>query len=330
MPYSAERVNNALAFHLSDASRVEAAFDASRHMNLESGITTFFWPPELENETLIVAAHQSDCTWGLHDHDYYVLNYIYSGAFLIRIDGMDYRMEKDALSILQPGAAHRITSCSSEEPSILLSIAARKELMYHSFLPLISESALFLDFFMPRPNERDSARTIEFRDQHNETIRKLFCAALVESFQKEAGYSKILECIFASVLIFLSRSYREYFKDERKGIGVKTILDYIARNCSTVTLQEMADMFHYHPGYLSSVLRRETGRPFSVLVKDFKIARACQLLEQTSLPVNNVAVLAGYPHLGNFYKVFKAETGSTPNEYRQLKGTPEEATGTPE
>ena len=132
------------------------------------------------------------------------------------------------------------------------------------------------------------------------------------------------------MLIFLSRSYREYFKDERKGIGVKLILDYIARNCSTVTLQEMADMFHYHPGYLSSVLRRETGRPFSVLVKDFKIARACQLLEQTSLPVNNVAVLAGYPHLGNFYKVFKAETGSTPNEYRQLKGMPEEATGTPE
>ena len=46
--------------------------------------------------------------------------------------------------------------------------------------------------------------------------------------------------------------------------------------------------------------------------------------------MNNVAVLAGYPHLGNFYKVFKAETGSTPNEYRQLKGMPEEATGTPE
>ena len=129
MPYSAEKVNNALAFHLSDASRAETAFSASRHMNLESGITTFFWPSELENETLIVAVHQSDCTWGLHDHDYYVLNYIYSGEFLIRIDGMDYRMEKDALSILQPGAAHRITSCPGEEPSILLSIAAKKELM---------------------------------------------------------------------------------------------------------------------------------------------------------------------------------------------------------
>lgn len=321
--YAAEKVNNALAFHLSKKGGDETKFTNNRSIDRSSEIPVYCWPREVENEDIILLAHQSDSSWGLHSHDYFVMNYVYSGAFLVTIDGNEYRMEKDALSLLQPGTAHRIVTCPEAEPCILLSITAKNDLVYHSILPLISESALYMHFFVTEPNNRASGRTIEFHDQHNDTIRRLFDAALVESVEREASYSKLLEYIFAAVLIFLSRSYKEYFRCERKSIDVEPILDFISKNCSTVTLVETAEHFHYHPSYLSSALRRETGRSFGMILKDFKVTRACRMLEQTSLPVNTIATLAGYPNLGNFYKVFKTETGCTPNEYRQQKAAGE-------
>ena len=41
-----------------------------------------------------------------------------------------------------------------------------------------------------------------------------------------------------------------------------------------------------------------------------------QLLEETELPVSEIAQRAGYYHTSNFIRMFKKDTGLTPNEYR--------------
>ncbi|MBS5522313.1 MAG: AraC family transcriptional regulator, partial [Clostridiales bacterium] len=47
-----------------------------------------------------------------------------------------------------------------------------------------------------------------------------------------------------------------------------------------------------------------------------KIYVACELLSTTKLSVSKVAECIGYTHMPYFSKIFKKETGMTPNEYR--------------
>lgn len=319
MGYTEAKINNALAYHLSKVNPDAQSFVASHTDNEKTGVAVYHWPKGMENEDIIITAHPTGDSWGMHQHDYFVLNYIYSGAYFVTVGGQEHRMERDALCILQPGAAHSIRACPGTETSILLCIAAKKDLVYRSFLPLISESPLFLDFFVKCSDNRTVPRTIVFQNQHGDTIRSLFNAALVESAERDTSYGKLLECIFAGILIFLSRSYKEYATDEElsRRIGVESILKYMSLNCTTLTLEDTAEHFCYNPSYLSSLLHKETGRSFSTILREFKLERARQLLRQTDLPISMVASLAGYPHLGNFHKVFKTEYGLTPNEYRQ-------------
>ncbi len=48
-----------------------------------------------------------------------------------------------------------------------------------------------------------------------------------------------------------------------------------------------------------------------------RIERACQLLSQTRLPVEQIATACGFDSVSYFYRTFKALKGNTPARYRQ-------------
>lgn len=48
-----------------------------------------------------------------------------------------------------------------------------------------------------------------------------------------------------------------------------------------------------------------------------KFKRACQLLSNTDMLSNEIALLCGYPSLQYMYAIFKKHAGQTPVEYRQ-------------
>lgn len=48
----------------------------------------------------------------------------------------------------------------------------------------------------------------------------------------------------------------------------------------------------------------------------YRIERAVELLQQTDIPVREIAVRVGYTDANYFTKVFKRHLGVTPTEYR--------------
>ena len=74
---------------------------------------------------------------------------------------------------------------------------------------------------------------------------------------------------------------------------------------------------HMHVG--TRTLRRQLkveGTTYQDVVRDFRIAMARHYLEETTLPVSEVAALVGYADATNLYRVFRQLTGCTPREYR--------------
>ena len=68
-------------------------------------------------------------------------------------------------------------------------------------------------------------------------------------------------------------------------------------------------------------------------VKEYLASRRCdiaaQLLIDSQASIQEIAGYVGYPDNNYFSKVFKANTGVTPQEYRRARGVPGRLNGSP-
>jgi AraC-like DNA-binding protein len=80
-------------------------------------------------------------------------------------------------------------------------------------------------------------------------------------------------------------------------------------------MEAMAKFMHVGTRTLRRQLKAE-GTTYQEVVRDFRIAMARHYLEETTLPVSEVAALVGYADATNLYRVFRELTGLTPAAYR--------------
>ncbi|MGG4145537.1 helix-turn-helix domain-containing protein [Paenibacillus algorifonticola] len=81
--------------------------------------------------------------------------------------------------------------------------------------------------------------------------------------------------------------------------------------------EHAAEAVYLNPAYLSRLFRRETGHSLTDYLVRMRIARAREELEKTNTKISDIAVMIGYSNFSHFSKLFKKETGLTPQEYRK-------------
>lgn len=102
------------------------------------------------------------------------------------------------------------------------------------------------------------------------------------------------------------------------GDELKKVLDYIELNIKNgITLDSAAEHINMSPSYFSKVFKKAMGTNFIVYVTDRRIEIAKDMLQNTDMPVINIACELSYNETNYFSKVFKKKVGLSPTEYRQ-------------
>lgn len=83
------------------------------------------------------------------------------------------------------------------------------------------------------------------------------------------------------------------------------------------TVQELASHLAVSAGYLSDLLRSQTGLNAQQYIQNWIIERSKSLLAGTSLSVSEIAYRLGFSYPQSFNKLFKNKTNQSPLEYRQ-------------
>lgn len=97
---------------------------------------------------------------------------------------------------------------------------------------------------------------------------------------------------------------KEYFQTGKiDDIGQPTIA-YLANEC------------HVSAGYLSDLLKKETGKTAKDHINEFLVEKAKDLLLGSDNSISRIAYTLGYNYPHYFSRIFKAKTGLTPQEYR--------------
>ncbi len=105
------------------------------------------------------------------------------------------------------------------------------------------------------------------------------------------------------------------FGDARK---MKKALAFIRENCGAdISRNEVAGAVGCSPSHLSRLFTKITGSTFKDVLLKCKIEKAKEILQETVIPVTEIAYEVGYNDPNYFTSSFKRITGITPSQYRK-------------
>ncbi len=140
------------------------------------------------------------------------------------------------------------------------------------------------------------------------------------SIDKSVLESRSLGDMMAGVRAALARiaSAIEQSRGNQHDEVFQEVLRYLdARFSEDLSLAFVAERFHYHPSYFSTLFKQNVGSTFSDYLFDLRMREAARLLIKTQLFASKVGEKVGYPSAAYFTKAFKKRFGMSPDQYRK-------------
>lgn len=100
---------------------------------------------------------------------------------------------------------------------------------------------------------------------------------------------------------------------------IPRILNFINDNFRTVTLEKLAENFHYTVPYVSKLIRNATGLTFTEILRETRFNVCRSLLINSDMKINRIAEIAGFQNTDHFNRIFKKRMGITPSDYKRKK-----------
>lgn len=156
-------------------------------------------------------------------------------------------------------------------------------------------------------------------------------AALVrEQHQPGSNTHELVEALVIRLLIGLGRNLNEGGSAQEYGSTlnvlhhhevVERVEAFMERNLSTeLTRRDLAAVVHLSPTHLARVFHQATGYTLTDRLVQLRIARAKQLLLESTLPITQISLQIGYASFSHFARIFRQEVGVTPGDYRRSQG----------
>ncbi|MFH5181299.1 helix-turn-helix transcriptional regulator [Paenibacillus sp. TAB 01] len=100
--------------------------------------------------------------------------------------------------------------------------------------------------------------------------------------------------------------------------AVESAMIYLQKHyMDDISLDSCAEHTGLNAVTLSKWFKQVTGTNFIDYLTELRMDKAKELLQQTELKINDVAIAVGYQH-SYFNRIFKKHLGTTPSQYREL------------
>ena len=109
--------------------------------------------------------------------------------------------------------------------------------------------------------------------------------------------------------------------DDRGDQVVWQVLRYVESNYADGSFAELTQQLHYDASWLSREIKRKTGKTYTQLVQEKRLAQAAFLLRNTDRNVSDIALAVGYENISYFHRIFAESFGNSPKHYRVQERT---------
>ncbi|MCR5230559.1 MAG: AraC family transcriptional regulator, partial [Solobacterium sp.] len=209
------------------------------------------------------------------------------------------------------------------DDSVILNIHIRRDTFGDYFFNVLRRSSILSNFFINSLYTTEAIQGILFHTGDSEEIRDTFLDLYREAKTDDKYSWRILDHLVPVLFAKLLRDYSEKVdligpdaKDKLRNQRV-SILSYINDHFRTVTLEDIADEFHYSVPHISKLIQTEAGVSFSALVRQVRMNHATALLRNTETPISEIGYMVGYENPESFIRAFKKVYSISPSAYRR-------------
>ena len=295
-----------------------SSLDLSFHQmeNGNPGDSTSYWSGDENEDVLVCVFKGKRISEPFHRQDFFFINYAYEGSYQALSEKYNnlITIDEDECYIGQPYSGYALRADSDKDVTIV-GILIRKDSFFHEYLPTVYTDAELFRFFIEPQSNKFSDEFIHLSVTKDHVIRSLLELMVIEYADRKDDTQRILKSMLQTLMLEIARRYKiERTGGKKKSLSDR-ILEYMDDHSDVVTLKEIAERFNYHPNYISTLLHRSTGRKFSEILLEKRMARAILLMKNTSLSVEEIAAMLGYSDQSSFYKAFKNYYHVSPREY---------------
>ena len=249
----------------------------------------------------------------VHWHDEFEIIYVRSGFLTVSISGESYIGKTGDAFVVSPGNLH-------------LMGAQTGTVDYYTFLfPLKYISFRTDDMLDEKLLEPLNSGHLMICPRVKDTAKEL-CEQLIEIYEakKDESESKITTQVRTKIILlqFILEMWKKGFVIENDTSGRNTVekemVSYIQQNFTEkISLREFGEQFHLSEKYISRYFKEHFHITLSQYVTYLRLEHAKQLLQDTDIPVTDVAMQSGYQNVSYFIRSFKKTYGVSPLKYRK-------------
>lgn len=174
-----------------------------------------------------------------------------------------------------------------EEHPCLQMTAAEWDGFTHSFADISAEGAACDKSFYSGEIMRSILRTLSYK------VCRVIDRHLAAEIHPQVSARSRSEEYFTQFTSELAKHYRE-----QRSVGF------------------YADQLHLTPKYLTTIIRKTTGRTAVKWIDDYVVLEAKNMLKYSTMSIQEIAYYLNFPNQSFFGKYFKNHTGVTPSTYR--------------
>jgi len=245
------------------------------------------------------------------------LFYAVNGYGKIKVNGKDYTMTPYSLLIINSGIPYTYCQAESSISYIALNFDYTQAAVSHRLpIPPVSRDKFTKDMLLDAVNFDDAeflSGVLYIREIPS--IHQKLSEIVNEYTKKLLYYETKIGHILAECLSDALRQLKAKNTVNKQCTG--NILSYIQDHFNhTLTNASLGEKFGYHPNYINQLIKGATGMSLHQYVIHLRMICAVNLLENTSLPVGEIALRCGFCDIAYFSQYFKKYFGISPSKYR--------------
>lgn len=255
-----------------------------------------------------------------HTHDYVEVVYMCAGKTKHIVNGRQIELEQGDLLFLSQSATHEV--CRADEKDVAVNFIVLPD-FFDTTLTAIGDEETPLRRFLVDClcGQNTGPGFLHFDVSGVKPIQNLVENLLWTLLQETPNKRKMSQMTMALLFLQLTGHTETLRNDDQENAAVIRVLRYIEANYVHGSFAELTGQLHYDASWLSREIKRKTGKTYTQLVQEKRLAQAAFLLKNTDRNVADISVAVGYENISYFHRIFAEAYGKSPKHYRVQERT---------
>lgn len=255
-----------------------------------------------------------------HRHDYVEMIYMCQGQTTHLVNDRTIHLRQGELLLLSQSAVHQVRRAGEQDVAVNFIVLPD---FFTTTLSVIGEEETPLRRFLVDClcGQNSGQGYLHFQVSQVKPLQNLVENLIWALLWETPNRRKVSQMTMATLFLQLIGNMETLKTEDGEQAAVLQVLQYVESDYLHCSLSEIASQLHYDVCWLSREIKRKTGKTYTQIVQDKRLAQAAFLLKNTDRNVSDISLAVGYENISYFHRIFAETFGKSPRQYRVQERT---------